>query len=283
MATAFAGQEAESTPTFHRVLTCNIRLPQPQDAEAGDGWPERRQLCADVIRSQHPDIICLQESELEQLEFLKSQLRGFESHGLTNPHIAFRPQNSILYSTARYALLSAGGFWLSETPHVAGSSSWDSARPRFANWIDLKERATGTELRVWNTHLDHKGQVAREQQARMLLEACQPFPDLPQVLAGDFNADTRNPAIVLLREGGWGDTYTSIHGPEDPGFTYHAFIGPKRAERITPKNPGKIDWIFTRNVKRVLAAEIIYDQRDGRYPSDHYFVSADIVLGKEGE
>ena len=275
-------KDSKTANPSHRILSCNVRIPQPQDAVAGDGWPERRELCGDVICAQQADVICLQECQIEQLDYLKGRLPDFASHGLANPSDVFHPQNSILYSTTRYAMLSAGGFWLSETPHVAGSSSWDSARPRFANWVQLQDRTTGREFRVWNTHLDHKGQVAREQQARLLNEACRPFPDLPQVLVGDFNADIRNAAVTAVIEDGWIDTYVLIRGPKDPGFTYHAFIGPKRAERITEKNPGKIDWIFVRNVERIVDAKIIYDARNGRYPSDHYFVSADVVFsGKE--
>jgi endonuclease/exonuclease/phosphatase family metal-dependent hydrolase len=41
---------------------------------------------------------------------------------------------------------------------------------------------------------------------------------------------------------------------------------------------GKIDWIFARGATRVVGAAIIRDSRDGRFPSDHYFVSADVEL-----
>jgi hypothetical protein len=41
---------------------------------------------------------------------------------------------------------------------------------------------------------------------------------------------------------------------------------------------GKIDWIFARGATRVVGAEIIRDSRDDRFPSDHYFVSADFQL-----
>jgi endonuclease/exonuclease/phosphatase family metal-dependent hydrolase len=270
---------AATTSESLKVLTCNIRQPMPEDDKTGDGWPARRELCADVIGAQHADIVCLQECRGYQLTYLKDRLPELDSYGLSHPEAEFTPANAILYSRSRFELITAGGFWLSETPHIAGTKSWDSARPRFANWAQLKDRRTGCEFRVWNTHLDHLGQTAREQQAQMVVQASAVFRALPQVLTADCNADTTNPAVEKLRAGGWADTYAAVHGPDDPGFTFHAFRGPKRLEgKPGAKIPGKIDWIMCRGPVKVLDADVIRDDRNGRYPSDHYFVSATVVL-----
>jgi endonuclease/exonuclease/phosphatase family metal-dependent hydrolase len=39
-----------------------------------------------------------------------------------------------------------------------------------------------------------------------------------------------------------------------------------------------MDWIFLKGRARVLDAQIIKDSHNGRFPSDHYFVSAQISL-----
>jgi len=64
-----------------------------------------------------------------------------------------------------------------------------------------------------------------------------------------------------------------MHGNADPCDTFHQFQGP-----AFPHHSGKIDWIFTRGAVRTLGAAIISDAVGGRYPSDHYFISADIAL-----
>lgn len=264
-----------------RILCCNVRRNMPEDEAAGNGWDERKELCAEVIGTQRADVICLQECTSDPYRDLLSRLPGFDSFGLANPDMTLNPANAILYLSNRFEMVSAGGFWLSETPHMAGSKSWDSARPRFVNWVQLKDEESGLEFRVWNGHLDHIGQVAREEQAQLIVEASQALPqDLPQLFAADCNADAANPAIERLKTGGWLDTYEAVHGPGDPGFTFHAFLGPRCAEeRPKDKIKGKIDWIFCRGPVKPLAAEIIRDGRDGRYPSDHYFVSAEVTLG----
>jgi len=258
-----------------KILCCNIRVDVREDGEAGNGWDDRKGFCLEFIRAQSADLICFQECREAHYQYLKGGLPEFDSFGLANPDAVFNPGNAIFFSRARFQMVSAGGFWLSETPHIAGSQSWDSARPRFVNYVHLRERDSGREFRVWNGHLDHIGQVAREKQAQCIVEAAEALPeDFPQLFTADCNAEASNPAIDNLKAGGWIDTYTAVHGPDDPGFTYHRFMGPAYDGKTT----GKIDFIFCRGPVKTHAAEIIRDSRDGRYPSDHYFISAEVTL-----
>jgi endonuclease/exonuclease/phosphatase family metal-dependent hydrolase len=260
-----------------KILTCNIRLPLPEDESTGNGWIARREFCAEVMVKQKPDLICLQECREVQLAFLLGKLSGWQAVGLRHPDIGFDRANPILFPKSRFELTTSGGFWLSETPHIEGSKSWDSARGRFCNWAQLADRTAGGEFRLWNTHLDHLGDTARERQASLIADASRAVPtSLPQLLAGDFNAGAEHPAIKAMKDGGWIDTYAAVHGEVDPGFTAHRFLGPAYAKQA--KRSRKIDWIFCRAGAKTQAAEIIRDQRDGRFPSDHYFVSATVLL-----
>ena len=264
-----------ATGTTVKILSCNVRVPQPEDEKAGDGWEARRELCGDVIVNQHADFVCLQEATGYQVDELKRRLPTFDSTGMSQPARAITPNNAIMYSRERFELISSGGFWFSEQPHVAGSKSWGTARARHANWARFRDRKSQVQFILWNTHFDHEGQQAREEQARMLVEASLSFDPvgIPQLLTGDMNVNLKNRAIAVLKEGGWQDTYAVIHGPKDPGFTFHGFLGERRE-----KKGKKIDWIFSRGDVKTLAAEIIRDGRDGRYPSDHYFLSATVEL-----
>jgi endonuclease/exonuclease/phosphatase family metal-dependent hydrolase len=142
------------------------------------------------------------------------------------------------------------------------------------NWLRLEDTATKSELRVVNTHLDHISQIAREQQARLIVEDTSVYqPDYAQILTGDMNCVALNKAIGILKAGGWQDTYAAIHGTENPGNTYHGFLGPGFEPEI-----GKIDWIFARGKLHVIDAQVIQDTHNGRYPSDHYFVSTEVSL-----
>jgi endonuclease/exonuclease/phosphatase family metal-dependent hydrolase len=262
----------------HKVLSCNVRVDVPGDSKTGDGWQHRRDMCTDIIKAQKADLIGLQEAQNAHVSFLKSRMAEYDVYALSHSVTEFHPINAIFFLRERYELISAGGFWISETPHVAVSKSWDSANPRIANWVDLRERGTGNAFRYWNTHLDHKGQKAREKGAEMIVQASSVLPaTLPQLLTGDMNAQVQNPAIKHFKDGQWIDTYETVHGPKDPGFTAHAFKGtnaptkgPDGADR------GRIDWIFVRGPVKATGAAVIRDGRDGHWPSDHFFVSAEV-------
>lgn len=255
-----------------KILTCNIRCFGARDGE--DSWANRKGICAEVIAAQSPDIICFQEMWEPQYADLREAFPEYLSYGMVDLPDGRHPQNCIFYHPDRCVMITAGGYWLSESPHVAGTKSWDSACVRLANWVRFEQRSTGTEFRVVNTHLDHISQPARENQARLIVEDSAAYPaDFPQILTGDMNCDSRNPVIGVFRSGGWSDTYNHVHGTEDPGHTFHQFLGPEYDSRV-----GKMDWIFTRGNVNTIDAKVIDEPVDGRFPSDHYFVSAGISM-----
>jgi len=267
----------------HRVLTANIRVALEEDAAKGFGWGDRKKICIDVLKDQQADIICFQEVLGVQNEDLKAAMPDYFSFGFEGPEMDAHKtgyhgvaKNPIFFSTRRYALISAGTYWLSETPHIGGSKSWDTARARHVNWVRLREKKSGVTFRVLSLHLDHVSQYAREKQTEMMLAETAQYPgDFIQILAGDFNASAANTVIKMVKENGWTDSYTEVHGDKEPGFTVHSFLGeqhPKKDERK------KIDFILTKGNVRSHSASIIKDHRDGKYPSDHYFVLAEIEL-----
>lgn len=259
-----------------KVLTCNIRTCDARDGD--NGWEFRRQLCTDVIRRQNADIIGFQEMRWPQFCDLREALPEYDHRVMVDSTTTKNPPNTIFYRRGRFEVLSSGGYWLSQTPHVAGSRSWDSAHVRYANWLRAEDRESGMHFRLVNTHLDNKSQPAREGQARILCEDAAAYPDdFPQMLMGDFNCDVTNRAIEILESGGWQDSYAEVHGNTDPGFTFHQFKGVafnQQARIDQGTGVGKIDWIYYRGNLAATAAEVVRDCDGERYPSDHYFVSA---------
>jgi len=237
-------------------------------------WNDRKSICFDVIKSHAPDIICCQEVWRGQFDDMSTAFSDYSSFGMIDTCVGKNPMNTVFYHSDRFRLLSSGGYWLSEAPHITGSISWDSLCVRLANWLRLEEISSGKEFRVINTHLDHIGQTAREHQAEVINLDTWAYPtDYPQLLTGDMNCDQSNKALQLFISAGWQDTYEIVHGPDDPGHTFHAFEGDAHISDI-----GKMDWIFSRGAAKVTASEIIKDTCNDKYPSDHYFISADIDL-----
>jgi endonuclease/exonuclease/phosphatase family metal-dependent hydrolase len=290
-----ANTDADTTTTVagakpagaaHRVISANILLASPAHDGTPAAWVNRRDLCIKVLRDHNPDMICMQEVLRNQAEDLAKAFDEYQQFGFPGPYMDKNPtgyhgvtKNVIMFRKKRYEMTSAGGFWLSETPLIAGSVSWDALRGRHINWVRLRDRDSGKEFRLIDTHFDHKGQTARENQARMINEeSAQYADDFVQILAGDFNAHADNPAIKALVSGGWVDAYKQIHGEEDPGRTYHALKGPAYKDKNKTGKGGRIDFIFYKGPVQTTAAEILKDHDGDRYPSDHYFLMADLLL-----
>ena len=187
-------------------------------------------------------------------------------------------KNMVLFSKKRYELLAAGTYWLSETPLIGGSMSWETARARHFNWVRLRDRRTGKEFRVASIHLDHISQQARTAQIEAFIAEAAQYPaGFPQILAGDFNSKPGNPVMEALEKAGWHDAWPEANGADavrEPSF--HGFKG----EMYKAKGkPGPIDFIFLKGAGiKAVESHLVKDSVKGILPSDHYFLSADIVI-----
>ncbi len=258
-----------------RVMSCNIRTSAAWDED--NDWSHRRSLCCEVIGSYDPDIICCQEAREDQWRDLQEDFPDYRSFAVPEEPANRHPMNVILFRRQSFRRLGAGVFWLSETPHVPGSRSWDTACVRLAPWL-LLEDSTGREVAVINTHLDHVSQPAREGGARLINEWAAGFPDAyPRILTGDMNSGPQNPVIGAFKSSGWRATSEEAPRPDGPGYTCHGFRG--LDESVTQEPWGQeIDWIFLKGGCRAESYEVVCDSREGRYPSDHFFLCADIRL-----
>ncbi|MFO1096524.1 MAG: hypothetical protein U0992_24935, partial [Planctomycetaceae bacterium] len=161
---------------------------------------------------------------------------------------------------------------------VPGSKSWDAALTRIVTWVQLRDRRDDRSLLYFNTHFDHQGREARVHSAEMLRKRIDELPAETRVIVtGDFNAGEPSPVHAALF-GPMGaapprlvDTYRSVHpAPLADEGTFSGF----RAEKIAGP---RIDWIGCSREWRIVRAEIDRTSRDGRTPSDHFPVTAELV------
>jgi endonuclease/exonuclease/phosphatase family metal-dependent hydrolase len=281
----FWGSAAETKAPrgFHRVLSCNVRVALPEDETKGVGWPQRKDICIQVIQNQQPDIVGFQEVLKVQAEDIREAFPRFCLFGFEGPEMDAHPtgyhgiaKNPILFNKERYELLTGGNYWLSETPLVAGSKSWNTARARHANWVRLKERKTGKELRIVNLHLDHISDEAKKQQARIVAEeSAQYSTAFAQLLTGDFNSRFDSPVLASLRTSDWKESYETLHGQKEAGHTGHEFEGTAYTKAASK---GRIDYIWYRGNIKPVESKIIKDALKGKFPSDHFFMLSDFEV-----
>lgn len=259
-----------------RILSCNVA------GGLKTLWP----VSLEVLQSLNADVLGFQELHREQLACYRAGMPAYDAcYTLDRPTLQrTMPTNGILYRRDRFVVLSSGAHWLSETPHVCGSRSWESNCVRLLNWMVLEDTRSGIPFVYYNTHLDHVSQLAREQQARLINASAAAWPDdMPQVLGGDMNAGADNAAIRIFTEAGWRDSYLEANGEPCRDRSWHGREGDAcpRAQDVpgNEKGAGRIDWIFVRGKASARRAWIVKDtDAAGTLPSDHYFVAADIAL-----
>ena len=67
-------------------------------------------------------------------------------------------------------------------------------------WVELRDKASGKEFFYFNTHLDHRGKVAREESIKLIVSEIQRIAGqkTPAVLGGDFNTPVDSPIFKPL-------------------------------------------------------------------------------------
>jgi len=273
-----------------RVMTFNIRYGSANDGE--NHWKNRRDMVFDVIRKQKSDVIGLQEALRFQIDEIRQALPMYAEIGVAREDGKINGEYSaILYRADRFGVGEAGTFWFSDTPEVPGSSHWGNACVRICSWARLIENSSGKAFYAFNLHLDHVSQPSREKSAVLLTQRiggrklAEPF-----VLTGDFNTGETNPVITYLKgqtalAGADGvsaknpiplvDTFRVLHPDVKDVRSAHDFKGTRQGN--------KIDYVFVQPGVKVLEAEILYDNIDGRYPSDHFPVMARLLLPASDE
>jgi len=259
-----------------RVMSFNIRFDNPDDGP--DAWPHRKDFVASMFRFHKNDLVGTQEGLINQLEDLDEMLPEFNWVGVGRDAGDDRGEFcAIYYRTERFDLIEDGTFWLSENPDMPGSQGWDAALPRIVTWARLFDNKNDRPFIVFNTHFDHRGEEARRQSSKLILEKIGELAgDDPVIVMGDLNAVEEQDPYKILAEADRGPFeielfdgfYHSKHGHHGPTSTWNAF------ERIFPDR--RIDYIFTDSNFSVIQHGILADIRDGRYPSDHLPVVADL-------
>jgi endonuclease/exonuclease/phosphatase family metal-dependent hydrolase len=268
-----------------RIMTFNIRYGTANDGD--NHWKNRYEMVFDVLRDHSPDIVGLQEALDFQIAEIRKAVDNYGQLGVAREDGKTDGEYSaLLYDINKFKVDDSGTFWFSDTPEVPGSSHWGNACVRICTWARFIEKKSGRAFYVFNLHLDHVSQPSREKSVVLLTSRIKnrKHPD-PFVVTGDFNTGEDNPVITYLKgktmlTGADGqksknpvpmvDTFRVIHPDAKDVRTHHSFRGLRKGS--------KIDYIFVPLSVKVLEARILYDNIDGRYPSDHYPVNATVRL-----
>ncbi len=274
--TLIGGAQTKLDKTDVRVMSYNIRYGTANDG--ADHWDKRKEFLLDTIKAFAPDLLGTQETLGFQRDYLATQLAGYDVLGVGRDDGQEKGEMTALYfKRSRFEKLDGGHFWLSETPAVPGSKSWDTALTRMVTWVKLRDRQApkAKPLVFFNTHFDHRGEQARLESARLLHRRVTELGKTCRVIVtGDFNAGEDSAPYHAF--------FDAPDGKPNPVTDVYRVMHPTRAAnegtfsgfKASATSGPRIDWIGVSADWSVVSAAIDRTARDGHTPSDHFAMTA---------
>lgn len=258
------------------IMSFNIRLNTTHDSL--NAWPHRKDFVASQVLFHDVHVLGVQEALHEQMTDLQARLPQYRSVGGGRDDGKEKGEYSaIFFDTTRLQLLKSGMFWLSETPDVPGSKSWDAAITRMVTWARFRDRKTKKVFYAFNTHFDHIGKIARRESAHIVLRKIQELAgSTPVVLTGDFNAKPSDEPIRVIM-----NTDDVLHMTDSKALSKTGHYGPTgtfNAFRNKETNDDPIDYIFLKGKWQVEKHATISQTWGGHFASDHFAVLAWLKL-----
>ncbi len=258
-----------------RFANYNMRVITAADT-AERAFTQREPFILKRISDHDFDIIGAQEVNDQMKASLMEKLAGTYSVVGEGRRADRKGEGApIFFKTSRFELLDWGSFWLSETPDIPGSKSWDASVERIATWTKFLDKATGKKFFYINTHFDHRGPISRTMAANILLEKARELHDgLPVFFTGDLNTGSTTEAIAILSDNELvKDSYTSSEtAPAGRKSPYYAYD-------FDRSDSDRGDYIFVPKDATVLSYACIDDDiRDREYSSDHCPVLVEVTI-----
>lgn len=298
---ALAGpSQADVSPI--RVMSFNVRF----DEAAGylspkeNAWialtgNHRRDLALQVISDYGPDLLGLQEPLHNQIEDIQTSLpkHGFYGVGRDDGQQAGE-YCGIFFRKSRYECVDQGTLWLNEQADKPGSKFAKTCCARIASWVILKDlQNKDQEYLVLNTHWDHQIQEARLYSAKFIRQRLVKLAgERPIIVLGDLNVPPENRAFTQLvtptQENplqlvdSFREVYPKPTEPEKPSDRFQLRPEEGTFNRFKGWPFGnRIDFILHSDHFRAVEADIVRFHKAGRYPSDHFPVTATLRLVAE--
>lgn len=255
---------------FLKVMTYNIRLDIAVDGE--NDWAHRKDFFTSQIQFYEPDILGIQEATPNQVIDIAKAFPQYNYVGIGRDGAGKGESSNIYYKKDRFKLIQENTFWLSETPDVV-SKGWDAAFNRVCTYALFKDLKTKKTFWVFNTHLDHVGELAKTNGIQLILSkmATVNTKKYPVFFTGDFNSEPATDRIKNLKKIMNDSREISETTPFGPLGTFNGF---NHNEPVTKL----IDYIFVSNEGKLSVKKyaVLSDSRDLRYPSDHFPVYVEI-------
>ena len=248
------------------IMTFNIRYGTANDGE--NNWVFRKEMVFDVIENFNPDFLGLQEALGFQINEILEKFPSYKIIGVAREDGKLNGEfSAILYKSENFKVDTSETFWLSDFPQTPGSKTWGNNYSRICTWGKFLETNSGKYFFILNSHFDHESVSSRIKSAEAIIKKVESFgTSLPIIFMGDLNTGETEETIKIIKQNNFVDSYYAVNNKSEADGTFNSFKGEVNGE--------KIDYIFINNIFSAAKAEIIRTNKNGKFPSDHFPVSA---------
>ena len=247
-----------------KIMTYNIRLDIAIDGE--NDWSHRKDFFTSQIQFYEPDIFGIQEATPNQVIDISNALSQYNHIGIGREGVGKGESSNIYYKKERFSVSNETTFWLSETPNKI-SKGWDAACNRVCTFALFEDLKSNKSFWVFNTHLDHIGEVARTKGIELILSKIEAvnIQKLPVIFMGDFNSEPNEKRILELKKIMNDSRELSVEKPFGPFGTFNNFEYNEPATK-------QIDYIFLSKNSFFIVNKyaVLTDSKNLRFPSDHF-------------
>ncbi|PNY29839.1 Uncharacterized protein TCAP_00247 [Tolypocladium capitatum] len=285
--TMVTAEQGTSMPL--RLISFNIRYATRRPVRGEQPWnvrcPKLGAQLRFVTTGHRSPFVCLQEALYSQVNDVQAQLGPSWAHigrgrGDGETDGEFSP---VFYRADVWKCVRSETRWLSPTPEKP-SRGWDADLNRIVTMGEFSHRATDARVVVMSTHLDHKGVVARNNSAKLLLAFAEEWSSgkgteaSAVLIGGDFNSTPDEEAYRTITAPGSGMSDIADLVPESSKYgnhlTYTGFGDPD-------ESPGRIDFLFIREPRtaKIETFGVLANSFDDQLRlSDHRAVVADLDI-----
>ena len=246
-----------------RVMSFNLRSDFILDFK--NRWDNRKHIVYEIIEKYNCDIIGVQEVTNKMYEDITLNIKHYSIVGSARSKKFFSERNN-LFIQENHNILKHRTFWLSKSPDKVGSQLWYSLYPRICTTA-VVETKDGEKVRVYNTHLDCLLPQARDFGLKKLgeiVEKNRKEEKLPVIIMGDFNATPDSKVIKKFASGEYStDRFVAVQEVKKELYSIST-----------------MSYIFVSKELEIVDVDIIKDNINGKYPSDHYPLIADVRMKK---
>ena len=256
-----------------KIMTYNVLLNFEKEGRSPDFTIDLEAS----IREMDPDVIGTQETTAEMHEKCLCRLTEYACYrGEAYTENNLRG-NYVYWKEDKFNALEMGHRYMSDTPTVR--SKYERSREyRGFNYLLLESRETGNRFLFLNLHADYR---ADEETRVLQLKTVSAFlkdekwKNIPAIIVGDFNSTAEQASIsaFLADNANIGMTSEIAREKGDTGPTLVCGL-------FTKRDPYVFDYIFvTKDLINTKYYSVVDNIKNGKYPSDHLPVVAELEIG----